>query len=83
MKCKSAQTKSRPVAISTLLYVPSAKKPMFPYRFFTTGTDAEYPIALYNYQSSRGKEHPREFLKGYKGYLQTDGDSVYIDTGLS
>ena len=48
VKYKSGQTKFVPVAISTLLYVPSAKKPMFPYRFFTTGTDAEYPIALYN-----------------------------------
>lgn len=42
-------------------------------------TGPKYPIVLYNYQSGRGKEYPQEFLKGYKGYLQTDGYSVYHD----
>lgn len=54
----------------------SSKSYMWLYR---TGSDAEYPIVLYNYQSGRGKEYPQEFLKGYKGYLQTDGYSVYHD----
>ena len=54
----------------------SSKSYMWLYR---TGSDAKYPIVLYNYQSGRGKEYPQEFLKGYKGYLQTDGYSVYHD----
>lgn len=54
----------------------SSKSYMWLYR---TGSDAEHAIVLYNYQTGRGKEHPQEFLKGYKGYLQTDGYSVYHD----
>lgn len=54
----------------------SSKSYMWLYR---TGSDAEHPIVLYNYQSGRGKEHPQKFLEGYKGYLQTDGYSVYHD----
>lgn len=54
----------------------SSKSYMWLYR---TGSDAEHAIALYNYQSGRGKEHPQKFLEGYKGYLQTDGYSVYHD----
>lgn len=54
----------------------SSKSYMWLYR---TGSDAEHAIVLYNYQSGRGKEHPQKFLEGYKGYLQTDGYSVYHD----
>lgn len=52
----------------------TSKSYMWLYR---TGADAEHPIVLYNYQQGRGKEYPQEFLKGYKGYLQTDGYAVY------
>lgn len=34
-------------------------------------------IVLYEYQPSRAREHPKEFLKGFKGYLVTDGYSAY------
>lgn len=36
-------------------------------------------IVLYEYQESRKKEHPKEFLKGFKGYLHVDGYSGYHD----
>lgn len=36
-------------------------------------------IILYDYQPGRGGEYPRQFLEGYKGYLQTDGYSGYND----
>lgn len=52
----------------------TSKSYMWLYRI---GADAEHPIVLYNYQQGRGKEYPQEFLKGYKGYLQTDGYAVY------
>lgn len=35
------------------------------------------PIFLYEYQSSRAKKHPKEFLKGFNGFLQTDGYPGY------
>lgn len=44
---------------------------------YRTGTEAEHPIVLYDYQPGRGREYPEKFLKGYKGFLQTDGYGVY------
>lgn len=35
------------------------------------------PIILYDYQKTRATEHPREFLKGFSGYVLTDGYSAY------
>jgi transposase len=35
------------------------------------------PIVLYDYQETREKEHPRQFLKGFKGYLHVDGYAGY------
>lgn len=35
------------------------------------------PIVLYDYQPSRGGEHPRNYLAGFKGYLHVDGYSGY------
>ncbi|WP_017753736.1 IS66 family transposase [Calidifontibacillus oryziterrae] len=34
-------------------------------------------IVLYDYQQTRGKEHPRKFLTGFKGYLHVDGYAGY------
>jgi transposase len=34
-------------------------------------------MALYDHQISRGYEHPKRFLKGYSGYLMTDGYQAY------
>lgn len=44
---------------------------------YRTGSDAEYPIVLYEYQPGRGKDYPKEFLEGFRGYLQTDGYAGY------
>lgn len=35
------------------------------------------PIVLYDYQSDRKAERPKEFLKGFRGYLHADGYSGY------
>jgi len=35
------------------------------------------PIVLYEYQKTRNTDHPREFLKEYKGTCVTDGYQVY------
>ncbi len=35
------------------------------------------PITLYEYQPTRGGEHPERFLAGFSGYLQSDGYKGY------
>ncbi|MFB5764146.1 IS66 family transposase, partial [Paenibacillus medicaginis] len=35
------------------------------------------PAVLYEYQRTRGGEHPRNFLAGFTGYLQVDGYAGY------
>ncbi|WP_085170074.1 IS66 family transposase [Paenibacillus barengoltzii] len=35
------------------------------------------PIVLYDYRPTRGGEHPRNFLTGFRGYLHVDGYSGY------
>lgn len=44
---------------------------------YRTGKTAEHPIVLYEYQDNRRQENPKEFLKGFHGYLQTDGYAGY------
>jgi len=44
---------------------------------YRTGRDDGPPIILYDYQETRGGEHPRKFLSGFKGYLHADGHSGY------
>lgn len=55
---------------------PQSKSYMWLYR---TGGDAEHPIVLYEYQPDRKREHPKEFLAGFRGYLHTDGYAGYHD----
>ena len=38
---------------------------------------ASPPIVLYDYQQTRGAEHPERFLAGFTGYLHVDGYSSY------
>lgn len=44
---------------------------------YRTSGDAEHPVVLYEYQDSRRQACPREFLGGFKGFLQTDGYAGY------
>ncbi len=53
---------------------PDSESYMWLYR---TGADAEHPIVLYEYRDNRRQENPGAFLKGFRGYLQTDGYSGY------
>jgi len=55
---------------------PQSESYMWLYR---TSGDTERPIVLYEYQPGRGAKHPKEFLKGFKGYLHTDGYGGYHD----
>lgn len=51
-----------------------SKSSMWLYR---TGGYAEQPVVLYEYRPSKESKHPKEFLEGFHGYLQTDGASYY------
>ena len=50
-----------------------SKKYMWLYK---SGASKE-PIILYDYQKTRSSSCPREFLKGFSGFLQTDGYNGY------
>ena len=57
---------------------PQTKSYMWLYR---TSGDTDKPIVLYEYQPGRGAEHPETFLRGFKGYLHTDGYAGYHALG--
>ena len=44
---------------------------------FRSGEDGLLPIILYRYTETRAKFNAEEFLKGFKGYLMTDGYQGY------
>lgn len=44
---------------------------------YCSGKHSEHPIRLYEYQPGRSGKYPAEFLKGFSGYLQTDGYGGY------
>ena len=54
---------------------PQSDSYMWLYR---TSGDTDKPIVLYEYQPGRGADHPKAFLKGFKGYLHTDGYVGYF-----
>lgn len=44
---------------------------------YRTGNDGEAPIILYDYRPSRSGDNAEEYIKGFNGYLHTDGYSGY------
>jgi len=44
---------------------------------YRTGRGSAHPIVIYEYQQTRNQDHPRVFLKDFKGFLHTDGYQVY------
>ncbi len=44
---------------------------------YQKGEETEQPVVIYEYQKTRKKEHPQNFLKGYQGVLCCDGYQVY------
>lgn len=53
----------------------SAKKKSAMWVYASGGADP--PIRIYAYQPTKGSEHPRRFLDGFGGYLQSDGFAGY------
>ena len=61
-----------------VLNEPSRKAQTKSYMWlYRTGKEAKQQLVLYEYQQTRGAEHPENFLKGYEGYLHTDGYAGY------
>jgi hypothetical protein len=54
---------------------PGHKNYMWVYR--TGEFNKERPIVIYDYQRTRHHQHPKEFLKEFKGILETDGLQQY------
>jgi transposase len=46
-------------------------------RLWATVGDKDHPHIVYDYSPDRKKEHPKEFLGDYRGYLQADAYSGY------
>lgn len=44
---------------------------------YRTGGGGDPPIVLFDYQTTRSSDHPKEFLKGFRGYLHVDGYAGY------
>ena len=44
---------------------------------YQTGGDTDRSVVLYEYQPNRKAENPKNFLKGFSGYLHTDGYTGY------
>ena len=44
---------------------------------YRSGKAEKNPVVLYEYRDNRRQENPAEFLKGFSGYLQTDGYAGY------
>lgn len=53
---------------------PQSKSYMWLYR---TGNDGDNPIILYDYKPSRSGDEAAKYLKGFTGYLHSDGYSGY------
>lgn len=54
------------------------RKAQTPSRMWVYCTGGESPpLVLYNYQPTRGSQHPTRFLEGFLGYLQVDGYEAY------
>ncbi len=47
--------------------------------FYWVYHNPQKKLVLFDYRQGRGREGPKEILKEYKGFLQTDGYGVYDD----
>lgn len=69
------QADETPVLVNKDGRSAGSKSYMWVYR--TGKMHADCPIVLYEYQKTRNADHPREFLKDFKGICVTDGYQVY------
>ena len=55
----------------------TAKQKSYMWAYFT-GRDSPRQVAIFEYQETRGKEHPMKFLEGFKGMLHVDAYAGYL-----
>ena len=72
--CHVIQADETPCIVNKDERPAGAKSYMWVYR---TGEYEDHPIILYEYQKTRKADHPREFLKDFRGICVTDGYQVY------
>jgi len=59
----------------------TARSKSYMWLYRTAGDGLDKPVVLYDYQPSRSQQHPKHFLRGYKGFLHCDySDDVIIPT---
>jgi len=56
----------------------AAQSKSYEWLYRTSGC-SKHKIVIYDYKETRNKEHPKEFLKDFKGFLHTDGYEGYHD----
>src|SRR4051812_45848906 len=64
---------------TTIKVLDETKKGKTHLGYYWVYHDSKQKIVLFDYNEGRGREGPGKVLKGYKGYLQTDGYAVYDD----
>ena len=69
------QADETPVLVNKDGRTAGSKSYMWVYR--SGSMSSHHPIVLYEYQKTRNTNHPREFLKNFKGICVTDGYEVY------
>ena len=74
-ECNLLHADETPVKVSKDGRPSGSKSYMWVYR--GEHPDESKPIVLYDYQKTRKLDHPREFLKDFKGIVVTDGYQVF------
>ena len=64
---------------TTIKVLDSSKKGTTHRGYFWVYNNSPGRLVLFDYQEGRSAEAPKELLNNFKGYLQTDGYSVYED----
>lgn len=64
---------------TTIKVLDSSKKGTTHRGYFWVYNNSPGRLVLFDYQDGRSAEAPKELLNDFKGYLQTDGYSVYED----
>lgn len=74
-KCHVIQADETPLLVNKDGRPAGSKSYMWVYRTGKYQTDKQ--VVLYDYQKTRKADHPREFLKNFRGVCVTDGYQVY------
>ena len=64
---------------TTIKVLDSSKKGTTHRGYFWVYNNSPGRLVFFDYQDGRSAEAPKELLNGFKGYLQTDGYTVYED----